>query len=111
MKRKGVDIDWEYPNSTGAGNPHSSADVANLLSLFKSLRGALRMHLHNSFLVMHLTFSLARPKIISAAVPHLPWLGSNGQPLTDVSAYAAVMDYVNIMYVPLYRFSYPALLI
>lgn len=76
----GIDIDWEYPNSTGAGNPHSSADAGNLLSLFKSLRTAL-----------------PSPKIISAAVPHLPWLGTNGQPLSDVSQYAAVMDYLNIM--------------
>ncbi|KAL0952638.1 hypothetical protein HGRIS_006884 [Hohenbuehelia grisea] len=76
----GIDIDWEYPNSTGAGNPHSSADAANLLSLFQTLRGAL-----------------GSSKIISAAVPHLPWLGTNGKPLTDVSAYAAQLTYVNIM--------------
>ncbi|TFK36118.1 glycoside hydrolase superfamily [Crucibulum laeve] len=76
----GIDIDWEYPNSPGAGNPFNSADSANLLSLIKSLRAALGCS-----------------KIISAAVPHLPWLGSNGQPLTDVSAYAAQMDFVNIM--------------
>lgn len=76
----GIDIDWEYPNSEGAGNPHSSADAGNLLSLFKSLRNAL-----------------PSPKILSAAVPHLPWLGTNGKPSSDVSAYAAVIDYVNIM--------------
>ncbi|TFK71554.1 glycoside hydrolase family 18 protein [Pluteus cervinus] len=76
----GVDLDWEYPNSPGAGNPYSSADAANFLSLLQTLRSAL-----------------GSSKIISAAVPHLPWLGSNGKPLTNVSAYAAQMTYVNIM--------------
>ncbi|KAF8994877.1 glycoside hydrolase superfamily [Cyathus striatus] len=76
----GIDIDWEYPNSEGAGNPHSSSDSANLLSFFQQLRSAL-----------------GTSKIISAAVPHLPWLGSNGQPLTNVSAYATQLSYVNIM--------------
>ncbi|KAG6890137.1 hypothetical protein C0995_011430 [Termitomyces sp. Mi166 len=76
----GIDIDWEYPNSPGAGHPYSPADSANLLSFIK----ALRMLLGSS-------------KIISAAVAHLPWLGSNGKPLTDVSAYAVQMNYVNIM--------------
>ncbi|KAL1940051.1 hypothetical protein VTO73DRAFT_9386 [Trametes versicolor] len=76
----GIDIDWEYPNESGAGNPHSSSDAANLLSFFKSLRTAL-----------------GTSKIISAAVTQLPWTGSNGQPLTDVSAYAAQMTYANIM--------------
>ena len=70
----------EYPNESGAGNPHSSSDAANLLSFFKSLRSAL-----------------GSSKIISAAVTPLPWLGSNGDPLTDVSAYASVMTYANIM--------------
>lgn len=31
----------EYPNSPGAGNPHSSADSANFLALIKQLRGSL----------------------------------------------------------------------
>ena len=70
----------EYPNESGAGNPHSSSDAANLLSFFKSLRTAL-----------------GSSKIISAAVPHLPWLGSNGQPLPNVAAYAKQMSWVNIM--------------
>ncbi|KAG6820584.1 hypothetical protein H0H93_014811 [Arthromyces matolae] len=77
----GVDIDWEFPNSPGAGQPYSPSDSANLLSFFKALRTAL-----------------GASKIISAAVSHLPWLGANGKPLTDVSAYAAQMNYINIMY-------------
>ncbi|KAK2460378.1 hypothetical protein APHAL10511_007543 [Amanita phalloides] len=76
----GIDIDWEYPNSTGAGHPYSSSDAENLLSLLKSLRSAL-----------------GPSKIISSAVAHLPWLGSDGKPLTDVSTYAAKMTYINIM--------------
>lgn len=76
----GIDLDWEYPNSPGAGNPYSANDSANLLALLKSLRTGL-----------------GTSAILAAAVPHLPWLGSNGKPLTDVSAYAAVMTYINIM--------------
>ncbi|CDO77188.1 Glycoside Hydrolase Family 18 protein [Trametes cinnabarina] len=76
----GIDIDWEYPGESGAGNPHSTSDSANLLSFFKSLRSAL-----------------GSSKIISAAVTQLPWVGSNGQPLSNVSAYAAQMTYANIM--------------
>jgi len=41
--------------------------------------------------------SLGNEKIISAAVTHHPWLGPNGKPLTDVSAYANMINYVNIM--------------
>ncbi|KIM81786.1 glycoside hydrolase family 18 protein [Piloderma croceum F 1598] len=76
----GIDIDWEYPNSTGAGQPYTANDSANLLLFFQSLRN-----------------KLGPDKIISAAVTQLPWLGSNGRPLTDVSAYAKEMNYVNIM--------------
>ncbi|KAJ7668685.1 glycoside hydrolase family 18 protein [Mycena polygramma] len=76
----GIDIDWEYPNEAGAGNPFGSADSANLLLFLTSLRSAL-----------------GTSKIISAAVTDLPWTGSNGNPLTDVSAYAAQMTYANLM--------------
>ncbi|KAF8900154.1 glycoside hydrolase family 18 protein [Gymnopilus junonius] len=76
----GIDIDWEYPNAPGAGNPHSSADAGNLLDFFKMLRN-----------------TLGSSKIISAAVTHLPWLGENGQPLNNVAEYAKYMTYVNVM--------------
>ncbi|KAF9027394.1 glycoside hydrolase [Hymenopellis radicata] len=58
----------------------SYADSANFLSFLKSLRSALGWS-----------------KIISAAVAHQPWLGPSGTPLTNVSAYAAQMTYINIM--------------
>ncbi|KAJ7668686.1 glycoside hydrolase family 18 protein [Mycena polygramma] len=76
----GIDIDWEYPNAAGAGNAFGSADAANFLIFLKALRQ-----------------SLGPSKIISAAVTDLPWLGSNGSPLTDVSAYAAQLTYANLM--------------
>ena len=41
---------------------------------------------------------LGDAKIISAAVTHHPWLGQDGNPLNDVSAYAQMINYVNIMY-------------
>ncbi|KAJ7741500.1 glycoside hydrolase [Mycena olivaceomarginata] len=76
----GIDIDWEYPNDPGAGNAFGPADAANLLLILTSLRSAL-----------------GTSKIISAAVTDLPWIGSNGSPLTDMSAYAAQMTYANLM--------------
>ncbi|KAF7351122.1 Glycoside hydrolase family 18 protein [Mycena sanguinolenta] len=76
----GIDIDWEYPNQAGAGNPFNPSDSANLLLLLTSLRAAL-----------------GTSKIISAAVTDLPWVGSDGNPLTDMSAYAAQMTYANLM--------------
>ncbi|KAJ3886018.1 glycoside hydrolase superfamily, partial [Lentinula edodes] len=70
----------EYPNEVGAGNINSPSDAANFLTFLTQLRTAL-----------------GSSKIISAAVPDTPWLGSNGSPLTNVSAYAGQMTYLNIM--------------
>ncbi|KAF7428523.1 hypothetical protein PC9H_007747 [Pleurotus ostreatus] len=76
----GIDIDWEYPNSEGSGNPHSSKDATNLLTFVKILRSRMGWS-----------------KIISAAVPHQPWLGPDARPMRNVSDFAAQMTYVNIM--------------
>ncbi|KAL4266563.1 glycosyl hydrolase 18 family protein [Pleurotus pulmonarius] len=72
----GIDIDWEYPNSEGSGNPHSSKDASNLLTFIKILRSRLGWS-----------------KIISAAVPHQPWLGPDARPMRNVSDFAAQMTY------------------
>ncbi|KAF8154277.1 glycoside hydrolase family 18 protein [Crassisporium funariophilum] len=76
----GIDVDWEYPNAPGSGNPHSSADAGNLLDFFTLLRK-----------------ELGPARIISAAVTHVPWLGKDGKPLSNVAAYAAQITFVNIM--------------
>jgi chitinase len=36
--------------------------------------------------------------ILSAAVAIKPWLGTSGTPLTDVSGFAAVLDYIGVYY-------------
>ncbi|KDN39765.1 glycoside hydrolase family 18 protein [Tilletiaria anomala UBC 951] len=77
----GIDIDWEYPNADGAGNNQkSAADAANLQTFFQELRSAL-----------------PQGALITAAVPHLPWIGSNGSPVRSVARAASVIDYVFIM--------------
>uniref|UniRef100_A0A8H8CJD7 Chitinase n=1 Tax=Psilocybe cubensis TaxID=181762 RepID=A0A8H8CJD7_PSICU len=76
----GIDLDWEFPNAKGAGNPYSAHDAANFLLLIQSLRSAL-----------------GPAKIISAAVQHAPWAGADGTTLNDVSAYAESLTYINIM--------------
>ena len=77
----GVDLDWEYPNQGGADqNIVTSADSANLLLFLQVLRN-----------------KLGSSAIISLATPLNVWYGSNGQPMTDVSAYAQYIDHVLLM--------------
>jgi chitinase len=37
-KLDGIDLDWEYPNQTGAGNPHRPEDKENFTLLLKEVR-------------------------------------------------------------------------
>ncbi|BAE74749.1 Chitinase A precursor [Sodalis glossinidius str. 'morsitans'] len=39
-----IDIDWEYPNAAGAGNPHGPEDGANYQKLIAALRQAFNSH-------------------------------------------------------------------
>ena len=77
----GIDIDWEYPGQTGAaGNDVSSSDSTNLLAFLKLLRS-----------------QLGDDKVISLATPLNVWYGSNGNSLTDVSAFAKYIDHILLM--------------
>ncbi|KAF8181046.1 glycoside hydrolase family 18 protein [Pholiota molesta] len=76
----GVDFDWEFPNNAGAGQPFTPADTANFLLFLTALRVAL-----------------GPSRVMSAAVSHTPWAGADGNPLSDVSAFAAQLSYVMIM--------------
>ncbi|KAM0750346.1 glycoside hydrolase family 18 protein, partial [Meredithblackwellia eburnea MCA 4105] len=77
----GIDIDWCYPGGGGdSGNQVSSKDTANFLLFLQALRT-----------------SLGSDKIISACTTQQAFLGADGSPLTDVSAFAAVLDHILVM--------------
>ncbi|KAH9000826.1 chitinase [Lactarius hatsudake] len=78
----GVEFDWEYPNKQGIGcNIISTNDGANFLSFLQTLRSQ----------------DGAQNLIISAAVSVKPFVGSDGNPMTDVSEFAKVLNYIEIM--------------
>ncbi|CAA7268343.1 unnamed protein product [Cyclocybe aegerita] len=78
----GIDFDWEFPYKPLLScNVISKDDTANFLEFLRELkkdeRGA------------NLT--------LTAAVPIKPFLGIDGNPLSNVSAFAEVFDYIAIM--------------
>ncbi|GAA5910586.1 glycoside hydrolase family 18 protein [Sporobolomyces salmoneus] len=77
----GISIDWEYPGaSTDQGNIVSPNDASNYLLFLQTLR------------------NLAGPDVrLQIDVPMTGIIGSNGAPLTDMSAWAPILDYVSIM--------------
>ncbi|KAI9458902.1 chitinase [Lactarius psammicola] len=78
----GVGFDWEYPNKQGIGcNLLSADDSANFLSFLQTLRNQ----------------DGAKDLIISAAVSITPFVGPDGNPMTDVSEFAKVLNYIEIM--------------
>ena len=77
----GIDIDWEYPGQEGnPGNCVSADDTANFLLFLQLLRA-----------------TLPRTAKITAAVQPEPLVGSDGNPMADVSEFAKVLDWVLIM--------------
>ncbi|KAH9168902.1 chitinase [Lactarius sanguifluus] len=78
----GIEFDWEYPNRQGIGcNTISTNDSTNFLSFLQTLRSQ----------------DGARDLIISAAVSVKPFVGSDGNPMTDVSEFAKVLNYIEVM--------------
>ncbi|OCH93947.1 glycoside hydrolase [Obba rivulosa] len=78
----GVDFDWEYPGKQGLGcNTISGDDSQNFLSFLQALRAAPG----------------GQNLTVSAAVGLTPFAGSDGSPMTNVSAFADVLDFVEMM--------------
>ncbi|KAG0696955.1 glycoside hydrolase family 18 protein [Suillus ampliporus] len=78
----GIQFDWEYPNSQGIGcNAISVNDTANLLAFIQELR----------------LNPVGANLTLSAAVVLRPFHDATGNPLTDVTEFAKVLDYVAVM--------------
>jgi chitinase len=77
----GIDIDWEHPGVPGAFYDSFDAqnDTYNLLKLMQELREAI-----------------GKSKIISTAVTFNLFV-VNYQPLQDLSKFAEILDYINLM--------------
>jgi len=78
---QGVEFDWEYPGSTNglSCNTESPQDTANFLLMLQELKQQL-------------------PNVsLSAAVPVKPWNDASGTSSTDLTSFAQVLDYIEIM--------------
>jgi chitinase len=69
---------WEYPAKQAIGfNIVSSNDSSNLLQFLKTLR-AMK----------------GAENLLLSAAPFKPYIDSKGSPLSDVTAFAKVLDYI-----------------
>jgi chitinase len=72
---------WEYPNKQGIGcNVVGQNDTANFLELLKEVRQQCGDKLQ-----------------LTAAASSLPWNGPDGNPMSNVSEFAQVLDYVGML--------------
>ncbi|KAG6911213.1 hypothetical protein DXG01_003080 [Tephrocybe rancida] len=77
----GIDLDWEYPGREGAGgNQIHPKDSENFLLFIRSLRSAL-----------------PPGACITAAAQTVPFTDSHGQPMQDLSQFAAKLDWITLM--------------
>ena len=80
---------WEYPNQSGIGcNVMSPNDSANFLLFLQELRQD----------------PVGSTLIISAAVSMTPFTGSDGKPMSDVSAFADSLDWIGMPFRMFVRF-------
>lgn len=71
---------WEYPDSDGIGcNVFNSNDAANFLALLKEVRQ-----------------KAPQGFLLTAAVSMQPFNGQDGNPMTDVSGFAQVLDRIGV---------------
>ncbi|KAJ4472893.1 glycoside hydrolase family 18 protein [Lentinula edodes] len=78
----GINFDWEYPNKQGIGcNVINTNDAGNFLEFLQELR--------QDPIGMKLS--------LSAATGIATFSGPSGDPLTDVSGFAEVLDFIAIM--------------
>ncbi|KAH9958054.1 chitinase [Russula dissimulans] len=78
----GIEFDWEYPGKQGIGcNVIFQDDTANFLLFLQKLR----------------SMDGAQDIIVSAAVTDVPFIGSDGNPMSDISDFAKVLDYIEVM--------------
>ncbi|KAF9481870.1 glycoside hydrolase family 18 protein [Pholiota conissans] len=81
-KLDGLDFDWEYPANQGIGcNAISPKDTTNFLSFLQELRKD----------------PVGSGLILTAATSIVPFFGPDGNPLTDVSGFSKVLDWIAIM--------------